>query len=145
MQEALAAHFVRRGLLAFCGVCLKVNLWRALRCPVFCGLRAEEIWRASRVWKGLRAAECAQRETHRGPSSLVFWDYGLREEWCASRVLDGGLSRRRVRRFAPSALSTGVEMRLACAARSRLTTVAVVVPFLGLRRLFCTCQLWTFC
>ena len=25
MQEALAAHFVRRGLLASCGVCLKVN------------------------------------------------------------------------------------------------------------------------
>ena len=52
-------------------------------------------------------------------------DYGLREEWRASRVLDGDLSRRRVRRFAPSALSVGIEMHLAL----RTFWTAVVVPF----------------
>ena len=59
-------------------------------------------------------------------------DYGLREEWRASRVLDGDLSRRRVRRFAPSALSVGIEMHLALCA----FWTAVVVPFWGCGRLF---------
>ena len=52
-------------------------------------------------------------------------DYGLKEEWCASRGFVGDLSRRRVRRFAPSALSVGIEMHLAL----RAFWTAVVVPF----------------
>ena len=47
-------------------------------------------------------------------------DYGLRERWRASRVLDGGLSRRRVWRFAPRAFSTEVEMCWAFVALLRL-------------------------
>ena len=52
-------------------------------------------------------------------------DYGLREEWRASRVLDGVCPGGACGAFAPSALSVGIEMLLAL----RTFWTAVVVPF----------------
>lgn len=76
--------------------------------------------------RGLRAAECIQRETRRVPSSLVFG--GLLAGGIMARFarFGWGLSRRRVWRFAPRVLSIGIEIHLALLAlrllrlRSRL-------------------------
>ena len=87
MPEALAAHFVRRGLLASCGVCLKVNLWRTLRCPVFGGLLAGEIM--AHFARLERASCCGMHSAGNplGPFVLGLQRLGLERIRCASRLM----------------------------------------------------------
>ena len=113
MRIRCASRLMRSAARASCGVCLKVNLWRALRCPVFGGLLLGGDNGALRAFGKGFVLRNAFRGRPIGSLRPRSSGIGAGENWVRFVRFGWGLSRWRVWRFAPRVLSIGIEMHVA--------------------------------